>query len=144
MKKIFLFLIFSVITLFSFAQKDSTFCGKWQIIVDAGNKHTTPTYMLLKADSTFMTSGDSTFVDAKQKASQGKWSVTKTGDVKLVPSDTSREIHYYRHQSGWKFKYYENEKNGVRTPVFMLEMDIYIEKLVNVKAVKGGKKKKKK
>ncbi len=143
MKKIFFLFVFSIIATFSFAQKDSTYCGKWEVKVVAGEKHPPATYMLLKADSTFITGGDSTFADEKKKASQGKWQVTSTGELKLIPSDTSREIHYYKHVSGWKFKYSETEKKGIKTPVMMLEMDVYVEKMVYMAPSKGGKKKKK-
>ena len=141
MTKIFLLAIFSFITTFSFAQTDSTFCGKWKISVVAGEKHPPATYMLLKKDSTFITSGDSTFADQKKKASEGKWKVTSDGELKLIPSDTSRDIHYYNHVAGWKFKYSETGKNGVKKKVMLMEMDVYVEKMVYVVPVKKSKKK---
>src|SRR6185436_3975604 len=96
MKKLTALLPFIFLATLSFAQKDSTYFGKWKIIVETGESRTVQSYMLLKQDSTFITSRDSTFSDANQKASEGKWKVTAQGEVKLIPSDTSREIHYYR------------------------------------------------
>jgi hypothetical protein len=140
MKKTIPILLFSLLSALLFSQTDSTYFGKWKITVVAGEKRTVPSYLLLKSDSTFMTGSDSTFSDQKQKASEGKWKVTSQEEIELIPSDTSREIHYYKHVSGWKFKYASTEKKGVKSPVFMLEMDIYVEKLV---ATPSGKKKKK-
>jgi hypothetical protein len=140
-KTISCLLLLFCLHLFCTAQKDSTFFGKWQIIIEASNKNTTPTYMLLSPDSTFVTSGDSTFSDYNKKASQGKWKLSSTGDIVLIPTDTSHETHYYKHVSGWKYKYSETEKHGVRTPVYMLEMDIYIEKLGYSSVPKKKKKK---
>jgi len=141
MRKTTSLLLFLFLATFSFAQNDSTYFGKWKIIVQAGEKRTTPSYLLLNPDSTFITSADSTFMDAKQKASEGKWKVTSESEIKLIPADTSREIHYYKQTGGWRFKYSSTEKNGVKSPVFLTDMDVYVEKLVYVNS---GKKKKKK
>jgi hypothetical protein len=147
MKKIIFPFLFLFISTISFAQKDSTFCGKWQISVNIDGKTKSTTYMLLSRDSTFITSNDSTFSNYSMKASQGKWKVSPAKELILIPADTSRETHYYKNISEGKYIYSENEKNGVRSPVQVMEimMEVYIEKLNPSSSSKSkGKKKKKK
>lgn len=109
--------------------------------MDAGEKGTSVSFLLLKADSTFITGADSTFRNSAKKTADGKWKITPEGEIKLVPSDTSREAHYYKHMDGWKFKYSKTEKNGVVSPVQLMEMDIYLEKIIYAKKEKEKKNK---
>jgi hypothetical protein len=143
MKKITSLLLFMLFATGSFAQTDSTYFGKWKIMIVTGEKSVTQSYMLLKNDSTFLTSSDSSFADAKQKVADGKWKVTAAGEIKLIPSDTARDIHYYEHETGWRFKYGSTEKHGIKIPATTGKVEIYIEKMVYVPKEKKSKKRKK-
>ena len=130
MKKLYLVLSLFFVTSFTFAQTNSDFVGMWKSIVKAsGFKTTTPTYLVLNADGTFIWGIDSTASDPMKGTSGGTWGVTNEGEIKFIPADTSAEIRYYQLSGNNRYKYEYTEKNGKKVPVYMLEMDFYIEKI---------------
>ena len=129
MKKTFLILVLFLIASFSFAQDKSEYAGMWKAIAKAGNKPTTPTYLSLNPDFTCIWGIDSSQSDPMRGASKGTWDITSENEIKFIPDNTTDEICYYSPKGENMYKYDFVEKNGVKSKVKMLEMDIYIQKI---------------
>lgn len=132
MRKLFLILIFLFITTISYAQTKSDIVGTWKDIVKVSGlkgNNAAPTYMVLNEDNTFIWGIDSTASDPLIRASTGVWVLTDEGEIKIIPNDSSAEIRYYKPSGENLYKYEYTEKNGEKVPVYMLEMDFYIEKI---------------
>jgi hypothetical protein len=129
MKKTFLILVLFLISSFSFAQEKSGYAGMWKAIVKAGNKPTTPTYVSLNPDFTYIWGIDSSQSDPIKGVSKGTWDITSENEIKFIPDNTTDEICYYSPKGENMYKYDFVEKNGVKSKVRMLEMDLYIQKI---------------
>lgn len=129
MKNLILIIAVVVVTSSSHAQSDSGYAGLWKAIVHASNKLTVPTFFMLNSDGTYNWGIDSAAYDPLKNATAGTWSISNDGEIKLIPSDTAAEIRYYQLQEKNLYKYKYSEKNGKKEPVYMLEMDFYIEKI---------------
>ena len=57
----------------------------WKAIVKAGNKPTTPTYISLNPDFTYIWGIDSSQSDPMRGASKGTWDITSENEIKLIP-----------------------------------------------------------
>ncbi len=129
MKKIVFILLFLSINSFSYSQSDSGLVGMWKSLVRASNKKTIPTFFVLNSDNSYVWGVDSATADTLSGYSTGIWNLTDDGEIKFVPSDTSREIRYYRPSGNNMYQYKYYEKDGKKAPVYMLEMDFYIERI---------------
>lgn len=129
MKKMFFVLLVVLLSSYSFSQTKTDLVGIWKAYVKAGNKPTTPTYMLLNADGTYIWGVDTSgaIVD---KTSKGTWDLTSENEIKIMPDDKTADISYYVNIGNNKYKYEFVDKDGVKTKVRMLEMDWYMEKMV--------------
>jgi hypothetical protein len=129
MKKILLVLLLFFIASFTFGQDKSGYTGIWKVIVKAGNKPTTPTYVLFSPDYTYIWGIDSSKSDPMTGVSKGTWDITSENEIKFIPENTSDEIRYYSQKDENMYKYTYVEKKGIKTPVKMLEMDLFIQKI---------------
>lgn len=124
--------IFLFISSISFAQSKSDIVGTWKDMVQVSGlkaNNTSSIYMVFYEDNSFIWGIDSTASDPMARTSNGVWSLTDDGEIKIVPNDTSAEIRYYRPNGENIYKYEYTEKYGKKVPVYMLEMDFYIQKV---------------
>ena len=135
MKKIFLILVLCVTASFSFSQDKSGYAGMWKAIVKVGNKRTTLTYVSLNPDFTYIWGIDSSQSDPMKGVSKGTWDITSENEIKFIPDITTDEIRYFSLKSENMYKYIYFEKDGIKSPVIMLEMDLYLQKIKNDKSI---------
>jgi hypothetical protein len=129
-KLIFITIIFFFVSI-CFAQNKSDLTGIWKAIVKAGNKPTTPTYLLFNANGTYKWGVDSGGNEISGGTiTTGNWDLTTDNEIKLVPDDKSNEIRYYTPTGDnmlYKYKYYEN--GGGKKPFYTTDMSQFIQKL---------------
>jgi hypothetical protein len=102
----------------------------WKCTVRASNnKKTVPAFFILNSNGSYVWGIDSVTADTLEGYSTGSWNLTDEGEIKLIPSDSSAEIRYYKPSGDNMYKYAYYEMDGKKMPVQMLEMDFYIEKL---------------
>jgi hypothetical protein len=128
MKKLFVVLLLIFISSLSYSQTKSDLAGIWKATVKAGNKPTTPTYMLLNADGTFAAGVDSTGNVIDVNGWKGKWDVTSDNEIKIIIDDSGNGRIYVKND-GNRYMYIFDENGGVRTKVRMLEQSWYLEKV---------------
>ena len=128
-KSLFIFFVL-LLTAYTFGQSKTDMAGLWKTYVKAGNKPVTPTYMQLNADGTYIWGVDTSGVIV-DKTSKGTWDLTSENEIKIMPEDKTADISYYVNIGNNKYKCQYIDKDGVKTKVRMLEMDWYMEKMVN-------------
>ena len=131
MRKLIFFVLIAMFSVYAFGQTKAEMPGIWKSTVKAGNKPTTPTYMLLKDDGTFKGNVDTSGNEITGTTPwTGKWDLTSENELKFMPDDATAEIRYYTPLGNdMLYRYTLVEKDGVKTKVHMLEMDFYLQKM---------------
>ena len=113
------------------AQELSDILGAWKIVLQTSGlkPQPKPTYLFFKRDSSYVWGIDSLAPDPMKGILKGKWLLTPEHEIELIPADTTDEIRYYHSADGIRYKFRSSGKGKNKTLVYMLEMDIYIEKL---------------
>ncbi len=114
------------------AQSKTDLAGTYKIVVKQSgpkaNFKTTPAYLLLKADGTYIWGIDSTAAEPLKGTSKGKWEVTADKEIKIVPEPGGMPVRYYVNTGGKSYMYRYGETDGKKTPVQRLEIDEFLEK----------------
>ncbi len=131
MKK-FIFVLLSFLFIISaVAQSRSDMPGLWKATVKAGEKPTTPTYIFLNADGTYLWGVDSTGNSGTGNITKGKWDFTMDSNIKLIPEDPYAKTVYYVKSGDNLFKYEFYDLKGVKTKDKSTDMDLFLERVSN-------------
>lgn len=132
MKKIiylsFIFMVFFVSLTYS--QTKADLAGVWRATVQAGEKPTTPSYVFLNVDGTYLWGTDSTGADPENKATLGNWDLTLQKEIKFLPLDKNDKVRYYAPTGSdnmYKYKFYE--QGGQKTLDKSTDMSMFLQKL---------------
>lgn len=134
MKKI-IFLSLTLLVLFSagsYSQTKADLSGVWRATVEAGEKPTTPSYVMFNVDGTYLWGIDSTGGDPEGKGILGNWDLTMQKEIKMMPKDPKDKIRYYVFTGAdnkYKYKFYE--QNGQKLVDKQTDMDMFLQKLSN-------------
>jgi hypothetical protein len=132
MKKIILALILVFVSTAIFAQSKSDLAGMWKIVTMVGSPkgdNMKPTYFYLNPDGSYVWGVDSTEQNPTTGTVKGTWDLTSDGYIKITP-DGDRGTYYSPRGDSYMYDYYGYDKNGKKVPEIVLEMSIYIQKLV--------------
>ncbi len=129
MKRTFLVLLILFAATLSFAQSKTDLAGVWKATVKAGNKPTTPVYVMLNSDGTYLWGTDSSG-NALDRVWKGTWDLTDENEIKITSSDTPPTIKYYAPTGGnmiYQYRYYDD--NGQKMKDRSTDMSQYLQKL---------------
>ena len=96
----------------SYTQTKADLAGVWRATIQAGEKPTTTSYVLLNVDGTYLWGTDSSGQDPEGKAVLGNWDLTLLKEIKILPIDKSDKIRYYSPTGSdnmYKYKFYEQD-----------------------------------
>jgi hypothetical protein len=131
MKKTFLVLFVLCAAAHSFGQSKSDLAGVWRATVKAGNKPTTPTYLLFNSDGSYLWGVDS-LGNPGDNITKGLWDLTAENEIKLIPADATDRTRYYTYTGAnmmYQYRYYD--ENGQKVKERSTDMSQYLQKLGN-------------
>lgn len=102
----------------------------WKAFVKAGNKPTTPSYVLMKDDGSFFWGIDSTKSDPTEGATKGKWEFTSENEIKIIFEGSENSAKYYVPGGAdmlYKFRY--QDVNGTKTLMKNTDMSQFLQKM---------------
>lgn len=137
MQKIILITLFILTASLAYSQNNSDYSGMWEIIGQSSGvpgAKVIPTYLSLKADAFYIFGIDSSKSDPLETISKGKWEITSENEIRLVPENTKMETRYFRQQgTSGIYEYIFYDKDGIKTPIYMLESSLSIRKVLDIK-----------
>lgn len=131
MKKTFLVLFVLCAAAVSFGQSKSDLAGVWRVTLKAGNKPTTPSYIMFNSDGSYLWGVDS-LGNPEDNIIKGTWDLTAENEIKIIPADATDKISYYAPTGTnmiYQYRFYE--ENGQKVKDRSTDMSLYIQKLGN-------------